>query len=236
MDARTHMSGPVATRGSTQAWFAASSALLHALVIAAIVWRAAPRPPEPPSEGATVQVEYVNQTAATMGVASPDATVPPDEPAPGDAPSLATPPPPPPSPFADVPMPPAAPASDATDSHAGPPTGASGNAIADRDALTVTGHNMVSSGPDAAYRNMPPTFPREAVQAHQQGSVQVSIHITPAGLPDDVQMLISSGSVALDNAVRDAVLKWHFKPAMQGGVAVASVYKLQMNFRNGAAP
>jgi TonB family protein len=55
-------------------------------------------------------------------------------------------------------------------------------------------------------------------------------------MPDDVQTLISSGSAALDKAVRDAVMKWHFKPAIKDGVAVASVYKLQMNFRNGAAP
>jgi len=149
---------------------------------------------------------------------------------------MSAPPPPPSNPYADVPMPPDAAPSDATAVHAGRPTNAPGEAPADLDALTVTGRNMVSSGPDAAYRNMPPSFPREAVRAHQQGSVQVSIHITPAGMPDDVQTLISSGSAALDKAVRDAVMKWHFKPAIKDGVAVASVYKLQMNFRNGAAP
>ncbi len=230
------MSGAATTPPATYRWGAAVSALLHGLVVAAIVWRAAPKTPDPPGEGATVQVEYVNQTAATMGVSNPDTTAPTDDPAPGDAPSVEAPPPPPSNPYADVPMPPAATPSDATAVNAGRPPSTSGNAVADRDALTVTGRNMVSSGPDAAYRNMPPAFPREAIRAHQQGSVQVSIHITPAGLPDDVETLISSGSAALDNAVREAVLKWHFKPAMQGGVAVASVYKLQMNFRNGDAP
>jgi protein TonB len=236
MTGRTPMIGTAVATRPMPIWFAAGSTTLHVLVVAVIIWRSAPTPPAPPSDGATVEVEYVNQTAATMGVSNPDATAPADDPAPADAASVAAPPPPPASPYADVPMPPAAAASDATDVHAGAPTSASGNAIADRDAMTVTGAHMVSSGPDAAYRNMPPTFPREAIRSHQQGSVQVTIHITPAGLPDDVQTVISSGSPALDNAVRDAVLKWHFKPAIKDGVAVASVYRLQMNFRNGAAP
>jgi protein TonB len=222
---------------SMPGWIAAASALTHVLVVSIIVWRTAPAPADPPSDGATVQVEYVNQTAATKGVSSPDMTVDPaEEPTPGDTPSIAAPALPPSNPYADVPMPPDVAPFDATSIQTGVPTNAIGDALADRYALTVTGRNMVSSGPDAAYRNMPPAFPREAVRAHQQGSVQVSIHITPAGKADDVQTLISSGSAALDKAVRDAVMKWHFKPALQDGVAVASVYKLQMNFRNGTAP
>lgn len=98
--------------------------------------------------------------------------------------------------------------------------------------MKVTGRDMVSSGPDGHFRNMPPNYPHAAVKQHQQGSVQVSVHITASGLPDGVEMLISSGSDALDQAVRDAVLTWHFTPAMRDGAAVASVYKLQMNFRN----
>jgi protein TonB len=233
---RTPMSGAAVAFVPQTGRVVAGSALLHGLLIAAIVWRWAPAPPGPPNEGATVQVEYVNQSAAQAGVPNPDAAAAPaEDPAPGEAPS-ATAPAPPPDTFADVPMPPDFSQSDTATTQAGRPTSAPGHAATDREALTVTGRNLVSSGPDVAYRNMPPHFPREAVRAHQQGSVQVTIHITPSGLADGVETVISSGSAVLDNAVRDAVMKWHFKPAMRDGVAVASVYRLQMNFRNEAAP
>ena len=235
ISSRTPMGGAAVAPVLPVKWTAAGSAVLHGLLIAAIVWRPAPSPSGPPSEGATVQVEYVNQSAAQAGVPNPDsAAAPAEDPVPGEAPSVAA--PAPPDSFADVPMPPDFSQSDTASSQAGRPISAAGNAAADREALTVTGRNMVSSGPDAAYRNMPPHFPREAVRAHQQGSVQVTIHITAGGLADGVETVISSGSAILDNAVRDAVMKWHFKPAMRDGVAVASIYKLQMNFRNEATP
>jgi periplasmic protein TonB len=236
MTARTPMAGKPVAAGPEIGWVIGGSALLHGVILTILLWQAAPLPAEPPAEGATVQVEYIHQTATTKGVANPDATaIPTDDPASGAAPAVAA-PPPPSNPYADVPMPPAAPTSEAAAYDTGHPTTDPGTGEIDRDALTVTGDNVVSSGPDAAFRNLPPNYPREAVRQHQQGSVQVSVHITPDGMADDVQTLISSGSSALDDAVRDAVLKWHFKPAMRDGVAVASVYKLQMNFRTQTGP
>ena len=229
---RAPMNGAAVTLGHVPRWVIGASGLLHGLVVAAVIWRAHPAPPTPPSDAATVQVEYVHQDAQVKGAPNPDAAADPTEaPAPDVAPPAAA-PPPPSNPYADVPMPPAAPPSDAAVGQSGHPTNADGSAAADIDGLTVTGQNMVSSGPDAAYRNMPPNYPRDAARAHQQGSVQVTIHITPEGLPDQVHIVISSGSPVLDNAVREAVAKWHFKPAIRDGVAIASIYRLQMNFRN----
>jgi protein TonB len=229
---RTKPSGAVVTPGSVPRWVIAASAVLHGVVIAGVVWHGHRLPPTPPSDEATVQVEYVHQDAQVKGAPNPDeAADPTDAPAKDVAPPAAA-PPPPSNPYADVPMPKAAPPSDSAAGRAGHPTNADGSAPTDIDGLTVTGQNMVSSGPDAAYRNMPPNYPRDAVRAHQQGSVQVTIHITPEGVPDQVNIVISSGSPVLDKAVREAVWKWHFKPAIHDGVAVASIYRLQMNFRN----
>ena len=115
------------------------------------------------------------------------------------------------------------------------PAGNPGTAAADRDALTVTGDDVASAGPDAAYRNMPPHYPPGAVRQHIEGSVQAAVSIAPDGSPTAIDIVISSGSALLDDAVRDAVLKWHFKPALRDGEPVPSVYKLQMNFRTQAA-
>jgi protein TonB len=229
------MAGPAAA-GSTLGWVVATSVALHVLVVAALVWQPDTKPDGPPTEQATVQVEYVNQLGTTKGAPAPDQTANPDPTPPGGAVAEATAPPPPVPPpvdlFADVPMPPDVPEDQIAASNTGHPSVNLGDSDDDRDTLTVTGDNVVSSGPDAAYRNMPPNFPHEAVRRHQQGSVQVMVHITPGGVVGDVEMITSSGSEALDGAARDAVLKWHFKPALRDGVPVASIYKLQMNFRS----
>jgi protein TonB len=213
---------------------AAASTLVHCAVITALVWNPSPGPEDPPSQQASVQVEYVSQDATIKGVAAPDPTAAPDPDAVGGAaPAIATPPPPPSDPFADVPMPPEVPRSDSAAIHSGRPAVNLGDADDEHDALTVTGDNVVSSGPDAKYVNMPPSYPHEAVRRHQQGSVQVLVHVTPQGDAGGVDMITSSGSPALDNAALAAVMKWHFKPAIRDGVPVASVYPLQMNFRSG---
>jgi protein TonB len=230
--------GMAAPAGSASAlsWVVGTSCVLHVLVVAALIWQPDFGPDGPPTELATVQVEYVNQLGTTKGAPAPDDKADPDPAPPGGAVAEeTTPPPPAPAPvdlFADVPMPPDVPETQVAAANTGHPSVNLGDSDADRDTLTVTGDNVVSSGPDAAYRNMPPSFPHEAVRRHQQGSVQVMVHITPGGVVGDVEMITSSGSEALDGAARDAVLRWHFKPALRDGVPVASIYKLQMNFRS----
>lgn len=218
---------------SALGWIVLASGAVHAAMLAALAWHPAAGLNEPPADPATVQVEYVNQAASTKGAANPDQKAEPDPDTAGGAPAVpAAPPPPPPAAFADVPMPPAAPRADPSASAAGRPAVNLGDADDDRDSLMVTGDNVVSSGPDAKYRNMPPSYPHEAIKRHQQGTVQVLVHITPAGEAGEIELITSSGSAALDNAARDAVSKWHFKPAIRDGAPVASVFPLQMNFRS----
>ncbi len=216
------------------ALFTPVSAALHVLAVAVLLWRPSLSPALPPAaeEGGTVQVEYVNHPATQKGAAAPGEAQTTAKPAPAAQASQAEPPPPPPSEAAAPPEPPPTPQSAAEAPQTGQPSIRLGDSDEDSDALSVTGDNVVSSGPDAKYRNLPPRYPREAARRHEQGTVETLIHITPDGAPGEIEIIASSGSRSLDEATREAVMKWHFKPAIHNGEPVASVYPLRVQFRN----
>jgi protein TonB len=66
----------------------------------------------------------------------------------------------------------------------------------------------------------PPDYPAASRERGEEGEVLLSIHILADGFPDSVVVTKSSGYPALDKAARDAVLRWHFIPALRGGVPV----------------
>jgi TonB family protein len=63
------------------------------------------------------------------------------------------------------------------------------------------------SSPGAAY-------PEEAQKAKIAGSGLYELRISKAGATTEVVIVKSSGSAALDNAAKNAFLKWRFKPAV----------------------
>jgi periplasmic protein TonB len=215
-------------------WPAPVSFALHVLVFAAILWPPSlwPVPVPPAEERGMVQIEYVNQPATQKGAAAPADTQSVTKPAPAAQPSQAKPPPPPPDASAAMPEPQAAPQSAAASPQTGQPAVHLGDSDEDSEALSVTGDDVVSSGPDAKYHNMAPSYPREAARRHEQGTVEVLVHITPNGEPGEIEIVTSSGSLSLDEATREAVMKWHFKPAIHDGEPVASIYPLRIRFRD----
>jgi protein TonB len=224
----------VAYGAALRGWPAPVSFALHVLVFVAILWRLSPQPvPLPPAEErGELQVEYVNHPATQKGAAAPADAQTVAKPAQAAQASEAKPPPPPPDASSAPPEPPAAPQSAAASPQTGQPSIRLGDSDEDSDALSVTGDDVVSSGPDAKYRNMPPGYPREAARHHEQGTVEVLVHITPNGEPGEIEIVSSSGSQALDEATREAVMKWHFKPAIHDGQPVASIYPLRVKFRD----
>jgi protein TonB len=94
----------------------------------------------------------------------------------------------------------------------------------------VSGPNVIPASVDAKYRNREPVYPAEAVRRAQQGTVMLLIHVSEDGLPAEVDVAQSSGYVLLDSAARDAVLGWHFLPAVRGGQAVPFEMRLRVVF------
>lgn len=123
------------------------------------------------------------------------------------------PPPPPPTPPPSKPeqaeVPPARPTPDAPKI-----------TIAGTDSETFAiarGPLVVPASVDAKFRNRQPVYPREAARRAQQGVVVLLIRVSPEGLPNSVDVAQSSGYALLDGAARDAVLGWHFLPAVKDG-------------------
>ncbi|HBK07615.1 MAG TPA: hypothetical protein DDZ81_17480 [Acetobacteraceae bacterium] len=85
---------------------------------------------------------------------------------------------------------------------------------------TVLGSQVVPASQDDRYRNRPPIYPREAQMRHEAGIVDLLIHVTDTGMTGSVDVMASSGYPVLDHAAIDAVLKWHFRPALKQGRSV----------------
>lgn len=76
-----------------------------------------------------------------------------------------------------------------------------------------------------------PPYPAAARRRGQQGRVVLSVRVSPAGAPEAVVLVSSSGVEALDDAARDAVRGWRFRPALDKGTAVAATVEVPVRFR-----
>lgn len=77
--------------------------------------------------------------------------------------------------------------------------------------------------PDAsAYSrdNRPPVYPLGARRRREQGVVILSVDVTAEGRATAVSIRQSSGFAELDEAALEAVRRWRFAPATQGGAPV----------------
>jgi len=92
------------------------------------------------------------------------------------------------------------------------------------------GDRVIPARPDAVFHNRPPEYPVEAALNGQQGTVVVTVHVSPAGTAIGVDLVRSSGYVLLDSAARDAVLRWRFLPAVKDGQPVASDMTMGFEF------
>lgn len=95
---------------------------------------------------------------------------------------------------------------------------------------------VVAARFDAAYLNNPaPAYPPLSRRMREEGKVMLRVQVTAEGLPAQVELAESSGFARLDAAAREAVQRWRFVPAKQGGQAVAAavivpiVFKLEGN-------
>jgi protein TonB len=105
-----------------------------------------------------------------------------------------------------------------------------GGTDSDTNAI-ATGPNLIPASVDTKFHNKDPVYPQEASIRGERGAVTLLIHVSPDGLASDVDIAQSSGYTALDRAARDAVLKWHFLPAVKDGKPIEFEMPLRVVFR-----
>jgi protein TonB len=76
---------------------------------------------------------------------------------------------------------------------------------------------------DADYLDNPkPAYPSLSRRLGEEGKVVLRVHVLPEGRADEIHIHAASGSPRLDQAALDAVRRWRFVPARQGGSAIAA--------------
>ena len=84
---------------------------------------------------------------------------------------------------------------------------------------------------DAAYLNNPkPDYPPAAKRMGMEGVVLLRVMVNPAGVPEKVSVLNSSGSRLLDEAAVNTVYQWTFVPARQGNKPVSGSVNVPIRF------
>lgn len=217
------------------------AAALHGAVLAGLLlsFRHAIPVREPPDQEAAVELVMIENKGANVTTTappqpSPEVAVPtPPPPPPPDraAADEAVPPVPPPPPAAAPPSVPRPPIAAPPVPHAQEaPQISLGGTDSDTNAI-ATGPNLIPASVDTKFHNKDPVYPVEASIRGERGAVTLLIHVSPEGLASDVDIAQSSGYTALDRSARDAVLKWHFLPAVKDGKPIEFEMPLRVVFR-----
>lgn len=78
--------------------------------------------------------------------------------------------------------------------------------------------------------NPPPVYPATAVLQGRQGRVMLRVVVDSSGVAVEVTLLRTSGHADLDHAAVEAVRRWRFVPAQQGGRAVTQTIAVPIRF------
>lgn len=98
--------------------------------------------------------------------------------------------------------------------------------------VTTAGRSGVEVVAQPDYlRNPPPVYPEISRRAKEEGTVWLNTQVDSKGRAIQVEIAKSSGYSRLDQAAREAVRRWRFKPARTGGVAVESSVQIPVTFR-----
>jgi protein TonB len=107
-------------------------------------------------------------------------------------------------------------------------SGATAGASAPKGAGGIAG----AGNTKPAYLSNPhPPYPTESKASHEQGLVMLAVSINESGDVTSVSVSQSSGFPRLDQAAREGVSHWRFRPARVAGFAVASHLAVPVRFR-----
>ena len=105
------------------------------------------------------------------------------------------------------------------------PMPASANAIAARPAVGETSQQLATAS------RVEPTYPPASRRAGEAGTVRLKVLVDENGRTKDVQVAQTSGFSRLDDAAKQAVRRWKFKPAMEAGKAIPIWTQVAITFR-----
>ena len=83
----------------------------------------------------------------------------------------------------------------------------------------------------AALETPPPAYPRLSQRAGEEGSVLCRLHISARGTVTAVDVVETSGHARLDDAAKEALLRWRFRPRSEGGRPVETTLQHRVVFR-----
>ncbi|NYF79418.1 TonB family protein [Granulicella arctica] len=84
--------------------------------------------------------------------------------------------------------------------------------------------------PPTLTHSVEPHFTKEALKAKKSGSVLVQLWVGQDGLPSHLHLVKSLG-YGLDEKAMEAISKYRFKPATEGGTPVTVVLNIEVNFK-----
>jgi TonB family protein len=208
------------------------SVTLHAIVIAAFLihFRHAATLPDVPDQLAVVDVLVGGGGRSPAPPAPQPAKPEPPKPEPATpqpvapAPPLPNPPPlPPEPPVPTLPLPPPPPPAEP------PPVRLGDAALGPLGRIKNNENNHIRPATSSS-GNILPRYPMDAALRRERGTVHTKIHLDASGNVTGLDILPPMTFSSLNQAVRQAVMTWHFTPAETGGKPVASVFPLDFIF------
>lgn len=110
--------------------------------------------------------------------------------------------------------------------HAGVPLRSSFDITSEISAILPSG----PVSPPSAIRKVEPVYPEEARVAGIEGKVVLKVVVLFDGTVSDIEILVSSGRDDFDQAAKECVKLWKFKPAMQSGIRVTMAVQFPITF------
>ena len=89
---------------------------------------------------------------------------------------------------------------------------------------------MVMASDLTALSMLPPQYPQTALMRGLEGWVQLAFRVTEEGLVEEPTVVDANPSGVFNNAARNAVLRWRFRPVLNDGRAVAVRAFVQIDF------
>ena len=77
----------------------------------------------------------------------------------------------------------------------------------------------------------PPVYPAMSKRMGEQGRVVMRVLIGADGVPQQAEVLQSSGHGRLDRAASDAVMRWRYVPGKRGGVPETMWFQVPIEFK-----